>query len=81
MKLAQGRDRVDNWEPQFRIHLTVNGFKICDYICDFLVRYVDGRVELCEVKGFVTPEFRIKEKLFRATFLQDHPNIIYTIRK
>jgi predicted nuclease of restriction endonuclease-like RecB superfamily len=81
MRHARGKDRVDSWERQVRFPLIVNGIKICDYICDFLVRYADGRKELVEVKGFVTPEFRIKEKLFRATFLLDHPEINYTIHK
>jgi hypothetical protein len=78
---ARGTDRVESWERQVRFPLIVNGFKICDYVCDFLVRYTDGRKELVEVKGFVTPEFRLKEKLFRATFLNGHPEIIYTIQK
>ena len=78
---ARGKDRVESWERQVRFPLTVNGSQICDYVVDFLVRYSDGRRELVEVKGFVTPEFRLKLKLFQATFLRDHPEIIYTIVK
>lgn len=67
------------WERQVRFPLTVNYVKICDYIADFMVWYADGRVVITEVKGFVTPDFRLKEKLFRATFLMDHPEIEYLI--
>jgi predicted nuclease of restriction endonuclease-like RecB superfamily len=76
---AQGKDRVESWERQIRFPLHVNGFKICDYVCDFLVRYADGRRELVEVKGFWTPEAKLKRKLFEATFLQDHPELTYRI--
>jgi len=77
---AQGKDRVETWERQIRFPLIVNGLKICTYVCDFLVRYADGRRELVEVKGMQTEIFKLKLKLFRATFLNDHPEIIYTIQ-
>lgn len=70
---------MSRWERQLRIPLFVNNQKICDYICDFFVEYADGRRELHEVKGFTTPEFRIKRKLLEATWLQDHPDIMYRI--
>jgi hypothetical protein len=57
----------------------VNGVKICDYEIDFVVRYADGRMELVEVKGFWTDTAKLKVRLFRATFLLDHPEIIYTV--
>jgi hypothetical protein len=78
---ARGKDRVESWERQIRFPLIVNDIKICDYIVDFLVRYGDGRRELVEIKGFLTRDAAIKIKLFRATFLRDHPDIIYTIVK
>jgi hypothetical protein len=77
---AQGKDRVEGWERQIRFPLMVNNIKICDYVCDFLVRYADGRRELVEVKGMQTPEFKLKLKLFRATFLNDHPEINYRMQ-
>jgi hypothetical protein len=57
----------------------VNNRKICIYICDFLVWYTDGRKELVEVKGYWTPEAKLKRKLFEATFLADHPDIQYRV--
>ena len=34
------------------------------YRADFEVYYSDGRVEVVDIKGFMTPEFRIKAKMF-----------------
>lgn len=81
MTHAQGKDRVESWERQIRFHLIVNDIKICDYVCDFLVRYAGGRKELVELKGFWTRDAAIKVKLFRATILHDHPEIEYRIVK
>ena len=79
LKLAQGRDRVESWEPQFKIPVFVNNIKICFYVCDFLVRYVDGRRELVEVKGYWTSEAKLKRRVFEATWLFDHPEITYRV--
>lgn len=78
---ARGREKVDSWERQIPFRLEVNGVLICKYVVDFLVRYADGRRELVEVKGYWTDVAKLKVKLFRATFLRDHPEIIYTIQK
>lgn len=34
------------------------------YRADFEVYYTDGRVEVVDIKGFPTPEFKIKAKMF-----------------
>lgn len=78
---AQGKERVESWERQIPFKLRVNGFLICTYKVDFLVRYADGRRELVEVKGMQTDVFKLKLKLFKATFLNDHQDIKYTIQK
>jgi hypothetical protein len=61
-------DRIEGWERQVSIRLEVNGKLICRFVCDFLVHHLDGRIEYVEVKGYPTPEWRIKEKLFRAIY-------------
>jgi hypothetical protein len=38
------------------------------YRADFTVYYTDGRVEVEDVKGYKTKEFRLKEKLFNAKY-------------
>jgi len=34
------------------------------YKADFEVIYTDGRIEVVDIKGFLTPEFKIKAKMF-----------------
>ena len=76
---ARGPDRVYSWERQIRIPLMVNNRKVCDYVCDFLVRYADGRRELVEVKGVWTDVAKLKRKLFEACWLTDHPDVQYRV--
>ena len=76
---ARGPDRVESWERQVRFPVHVNDRLVCTYVCDFLVRYADGRKELVEVKGVWTDVARLKRKLFEATFLADHPGIEYVV--
>jgi hypothetical protein len=65
---AKREDRVTEWEGQVRIPLVVNGHHVCDYYCDFRVDFADGRTEWHETKGFETPVWRIKFKLFKALY-------------
>lgn len=60
--------RVVDIQRQVQVKLEVNGQLICRYLCDFLVKFADGRCEWHEVKGFETDTWKIKEKLFRALF-------------
>lgn len=57
---------VIDWKPQVRIPLTVNGKKICTYVCDFLVVYADGRIEYVDTKGVRTATYKLKAKLVKA---------------
>ncbi|EFQ6845998.1 DUF1064 domain-containing protein [Listeria monocytogenes] len=40
------------------------------YRADFLVRYKDGHEELIDIKGMLTKEFQIKQKLFELRYMQ-----------
>jgi hypothetical protein len=69
---------VSHWDRQRRWPLVVNGVKVCVMVPDFVVWYEDGddmRMELHEVKGFQTPVYRLKRKLFEAL----HPEVIYLV--
>jgi len=46
------------------------------YIADFLILHNDYSVEVVDSKGVVTPDFRNKEKLFRAMY----PTLKFTVR-
>lgn len=63
LKLAK---EILDWKPQVCLKLYVNGEKICNYFMDFVVTHNDGRLELVEVKGFPTPEWKKKWNLTRA---------------
>lgn len=62
------KDRVQDWKRQVKVSLDVNGSHICNYYVDFFVTYADGREEWVEVKGFTTPDWKLKERLFRAIY-------------
>lgn len=45
-------------------------YRAIKYKADFLVRYKDGHEELIDIKGMLTKEFRIKQKLFELRYMQ-----------
>jgi hypothetical protein len=53
-------------ELQPRFDLVVNGVKVCSYVGDFSVVRPDGEVQIIDCKGFLTPAYRIKRRLFEA---------------
>jgi uncharacterized protein DUF1064 len=72
---------IKDFERQVNFPLIVNGHKVCTYIADFLILHNDGTREVLEVKGWRTPEWILKEKLFRASWLHDNPGIRFTVRE
>ena len=64
MKLA---GEVIKWERQVKIPLEINGYLVCNYYIDFVV-YRDGETEYIEAKGYPTPVWKLKWKLFEALF-------------
>lgn len=65
LKLRERAGEISKLERQVRFHLEHNGIRICDYVADFV--YFEGqRRVVCDVKGFVTPEFRLKSKMMKA---------------
>lgn len=56
---------ISSLELQPRFEITVNGQKICTYVGDF--EYTENGVRVVEdVKGYRTPEYRLKSKLMLA---------------
>lgn len=43
-------------------------YRQIEYIGDFLITLLDGTLELIDVKGFETPDFKIKRKLFEKRY-------------
>ena len=62
---------LKSWERQVPLHLYVNGMKICTYTIDFVEEDMNGNKMYTEIKGFQTPEWRLKWKLFEAL----HPEL------
>lgn len=50
------------------------------YKADFLVTYSDGRIEVVDVKGMVTPYFSMKRKMFEYKY-RDHELLLLTYVK
>lgn len=61
---------IKKWERQVRLDLSVNGQHITNYYIDFVVHHNDGSKEFIECKGFATPEWQMKWRIFEATFDQ-----------
>lgn len=71
---------IKDWEAQVNLSLEVNGYKVCDYRIDFIVYHNDGTTEYVETKGFATPVWRLKWKLFEALY-SDKPDVTLTVVK
>jgi hypothetical protein len=71
---------IKGWTRQKRIPLEVNGFHVADYYIDFVVEHNDDTIEYVEVKGFETPEWRLKWKLFEALYSRQ-PTVRLTVVK
>lgn len=73
---------VESWEHHVKFRLVVNGFLICVYELDFIVRRRNGVVEYVDVKPDgvgETPEFRLKWKLLQALYGQG--GIVFRLEK
>lgn len=61
---------ITNIKRQVRYQLNVAGDHICDYVADFT--YTENHpgkgFVVVDVKGYETPEYKIKRALFRAIF-------------
>ncbi len=68
---------IAGWERQVPYVIVVNGVYVCTYIVDFRVTESGVKFWAEDVKGFSTPVFRLKEKLFRACY----PNVDLRILK
>lgn len=72
LKLLQRAGEISGLQRQPRFVLSVQGQEICSYIGDFQYSERKGHPYVIEdVKGFETPEFKIKWRLAQAL----HPGI------
>lgn len=65
LKLRERAKEISGLQRQVRFKLEANGHHICDYIADAV--YFEGpKRVVVDVKGYVTPEFKLKAKLMKA---------------
>lgn len=65
LKLLERAGKISNLARQVRVPLIVAGVKVCTIVPDF--RYVENGEWVTEdTKGFVTPEWKLKAKLYAA---------------
>jgi len=77
LELQRMAKAIIGWDSQIRFPIIVNEQKICTVVVDFQVYHLDGSRECIEVKGWESEVYRIKAKLFRATY----PKVKYTVVK
>lgn len=67
LKLQERAGLIHALSRQPRYVLCVNGEEVCEYRADFAY-FENGRQVIEDYKGVITPEFRIKRKLFKALY-------------
>lgn len=66
---------IQGFEHEKRYALTVNGKTIGHHKPDFTVINHDGSVEVHEVKGFMTEDWKLRKALFEVLY----PDILYRV--
>jgi len=69
--------KIKAWDRQTVFPLKVDGQLICKFVVDFVVKEADGSNVIHEIKGWETPEYKLKLKLFKALY----PNADYRVVK
>lgn len=67
LKIRAARGEIKNLSLQPKYPVVINGYKICTYRADFT--YLEGnKTIVIDVKGFITPIYRLKKKLVQAIY-------------
>lgn len=66
LKLLERAGQIQNLQLQPRFPLKVFGQLVTTYVGDFQYLETNGGVVVEDSKGFKTPEYKIKAKLFQA---------------
>lgn len=67
--------------PKFRHPKTGKAVRAIKYIPDFVVTHSDGKVEVIDIKGFETKDFKLKAKMFMYKYQVPLILIKYNSRK
>lgn len=72
LQVRKKAGEIKDFETQRKIELFgENGTRVCNYFIDFVITHNDGTEEFVEVKGFETPVWRLKWKLFEDKYGKD----------
>lgn len=71
LKILERAGEITDLKLQPRYPLVVNGMKVCTYVADFLYHNTFRGATMAQpivedAKGFKTPEYKLKAKLFLA---------------
>lgn len=72
---------IKDWARQVKCSLDIFGKHICNYYIDFKIYHKDGSEEMVEVKGFETPVWKLKWRLFEAIWNKEYPGVVLTVVK
>ena len=70
LRLRKKAKDIKDYEEQVNLDLIVNDYKVCSYKIDFIIHHNDGTTEYVETKGYPTPVWKLKWRLFEALFSQ-----------
>lgn len=68
LELLKKAGEIKDFVSQKVLELVVNGYVVCTYKIDFIVYHNDGITEYVECKGYATPVWKLKWKLFEALY-------------
>jgi len=68
LKMLQDAGIITDLDRQVPFSIEINGRKICKYLADFTYKTAAGEDRIEDVKGYVTPVYRLKKKLVEAVF-------------
>ena len=78
LELLKRAGEIKDFKEQVVLDLIVNGYLVCTYKIDFVIEHNDGMTEYLECKGYSTPVWKLKWKLFEALY-SDMPDTKLTI--
>ncbi len=68
LKILNQIGEIHGLRLQVSFSLEVNGFHVCRYVADFVYFDKSGNKIVEDVKGFLTPQYKLKRKLMKAVF-------------
>jgi hypothetical protein len=66
LKVKLDAGEIKDLTLQKRFPVVINGVKVCTYVADFVYTHRLGGQVVEDVKGFITPMYRLKKKLVNA---------------